>query len=324
MQDVISIIVPVFNSDLYLKECVESILNQTYSNLELILVNDGSTDKSLDICKYYENLDKRVKLIDKINEGVSSARNDGIALATGKYIAFVDSDDFICENMFKTLISAIESSKSDCAVLSRYIVNVKDRVDFSDVKTISSEKALDYLLELKFPTSLWAYLYKAELVSNIRLNKDIHFFEDLDFNARFLLNSNIVSIVTDELYFYRTNPSSINRQGVTSKRLSCMQIPKLLHSYCLAVNNKRLIKKINYLEAYFILSTLEPLKPPINGFEVKYSKMVVLHARRVLLKVIISSQIPIKFKFFVFLVAINPILALKVRDSIRGRDREKS
>ncbi|KHS57836.1 glycosyl transferase family 2 [Terrisporobacter othiniensis] len=101
--DKVSIIVPIFNSEKYLRTSIESILNQSYKNFELILINDGSSDGSLDICKEYIDKDERIVLINKNNEGVSSARNEGIDKSTGKYIVFCDSDDYIEKNYFKYL-----------------------------------------------------------------------------------------------------------------------------------------------------------------------------------------------------------------------------
>ena len=92
---IVSIIVPIYNTEKYLRKCVDSILKQTYENLEVILVNDGSPDNSLEICREYERLDSRVKVINKKNGGLSSARNAGLEICTGKYITFVDSDDYL-------------------------------------------------------------------------------------------------------------------------------------------------------------------------------------------------------------------------------------
>src|SRR5665647_1387418 len=102
MKPVISIIVPVYNVELYIRECLDSILTQTFKDFEVILVNDGSTDQSGDICNEYAKNDKRIKVAHKDNGGVSSARNVGIKLAQGDYIGFVDSDDRIDENMYHT------------------------------------------------------------------------------------------------------------------------------------------------------------------------------------------------------------------------------
>lgn len=99
MSDLVSIIVPVYNAEKYLNKCLDSIVNQTYSNLEIILINDGSTDNSLSICNDYTNKDGRIIVIDKHNTGAADSRNEGLKKATGKYIMFVDSDDFIDLNI---------------------------------------------------------------------------------------------------------------------------------------------------------------------------------------------------------------------------------
>ena len=108
MKKLISVIVPVFNVEKYLEKCIESIRNQTYKNLEILLINDGSTDKSLEICNKYLEIDDRIVLLNKENGGLSSARNFGIDNAKGEYITFVDSDDFIHELMYETLVYNLE------------------------------------------------------------------------------------------------------------------------------------------------------------------------------------------------------------------------
>ena len=113
---IISVIVPVYNVEKYLSECIESIIDQTYLDLEIILINDGSTDGSFDICKEYEKRDSRIKLIDKINGGLSSARNAGIDNASGAYLCFVDSDDCLEKDALMQLYQAI--SESDISICS--------------------------------------------------------------------------------------------------------------------------------------------------------------------------------------------------------------
>ena len=108
MNPIISIIVPVYNVEEYLQRCIDSILNQRFKDFELILINDGSTDNSLKICKEYSLSDSRVKVINKENGGLSSARNAGINIAKGKYIGFVDSDDWINEEMYQTLYNLLQ------------------------------------------------------------------------------------------------------------------------------------------------------------------------------------------------------------------------
>lgn len=312
----VSVIVPIYNSESYLDECIVSILNQTYTDLEVILINDGSTDSSLDICKYYKSNDSRIVIIDKKNEGVASARNAGLNLATGKYVAFVDSDDVILNNLYEKLVGMLNDSTSDCAVLSKYIVNKKNEVILNNGQIIDSDHALEMLLFLKFPTSLWAYLYKKDLLLDIRLNENIHFFEDLDFNFRAIFKSKLISICTEDLYLYRQHSASINHQGVNAKRLTCLDIPNAISEYLYKFNEFSLMKKVRYLDAYFILTSLLPLTFPLSKEEGQYAKFVVVHARNTLPSLIFSKSVPIKFKVFVALVSLNVNLALRIRDSI--------
>lgn len=117
----ISIIIPVYKTEQYLKRCVESVLAQTYQDLEIILVNDGSPDNSLKICYEYAEMDRRIKVVNKENGGVASARNAGIDLAAGEYIGFVDSDDYIEPDMFELLVGLINEYKADISICGCYV-----------------------------------------------------------------------------------------------------------------------------------------------------------------------------------------------------------
>lgn len=120
MDDLISIVVPIYNVENYLCKCINSIINQTYKNIEIILVNDGSTDNCLEICKKYKKNDKRIKIINKDNGGLSSARNAGIDVARGKYIAFIDSDDYIDKDMILVLYNLIKKDKINISICNRF------------------------------------------------------------------------------------------------------------------------------------------------------------------------------------------------------------
>lgn len=116
MSELLSVIVPIYNVSNYLDDCISSIINQTYTNLEIILVNDGSTDNSLDICKKYAKLDSRIIVLDKKNGGLSDARNAGIFASRGTFISLIDSDDTINLNMFELMLGWINATESDIAV----------------------------------------------------------------------------------------------------------------------------------------------------------------------------------------------------------------
>ena len=116
----VSVIVPVYNTELYLEECIQSIVNQTYRELEIIIINDGSTDNSGSICRRWEKLDRRIKYIEKKNEGQGIARNIGIQLSTGDYILFVDSDDYIEKYLITRVIEFMKKEEADICVYSHY------------------------------------------------------------------------------------------------------------------------------------------------------------------------------------------------------------
>ena len=211
----ISIIVPVYNVENYLKNCIESILSQTFKDFEIILVNDGSTDTSYDICKYYLNIDSRVKVINKVNEGVSSARNTGLDVAIGEYIGFVDSDDYIHPQMYEILYNYISNTQSDiaqCDYKKTYNTYDKESVNFIklDEDTIgksilqySNIESLNQFYDkhgMKF-TPAWNKLYRKELFKKHRYKVGKN-HEDEFIMHELLYESKKVIYIPVELYFY--------------------------------------------------------------------------------------------------------------------------
>lgn len=221
----ISIIIPIYNSEKYLSRCLETVISQTYSKLEIILVNDGSHDKSLDICKYYQNKDSRIIIIDKINEGVSVARNTGIEAATGKYIGFVDADDWIEPRMYESMLNNIEQYKCNIAFCNftkdtRYgsyfkKINVKKNV-LGKIDIINELIANMIGIEDVLPKyhyimgSIWRCLYNREFLNkyNLRFQSGISIMEDLVFNIQALIFCDKVCIDNGFYYHYIKNKSS--------------------------------------------------------------------------------------------------------------------
>jgi glycosyltransferase involved in cell wall biosynthesis len=307
MNSLISIIVPIYNSEKYLGECLESILNQEYINLEVILINDGSTDNSIDICNHYKGVDNRVVVVDVVNSGVSAARNLGIRIATGDYIGFVDSDDYINPNMFSTLMSKIEHDDSDICVMAYYTINQKESEIFSKfINQIDGKEALRELLLLRFPSSLWAYLYKKEFIKNTNLDESIHFFEDFAFNVNILSSVRNVSICYDKLYTYRINLESINHQYINDKKMTCLDIyPKIKHKLiCMD-------QYILYFRAHFLSSVIiSVLKSPT--VESKYFEAINVESRSLFKLISKSKLVPIKFKIGIGICTISSKLLYKI------------
>lgn len=318
MNNLISVIVPIYNSEKYLPKCIESILSQTYKNLELILINDGSTDKSLNICNYYKSLDNRIIVIDKPNEGVSATRNLGIKIAKGDYLGFVDSDDYIEDNMYEVLLTQIETSKSQVCVMTSYIVNsLKKYTSLYKNSTISGNEALKQLLMLRFPASLWAYLYSKDVIKKFYLNEEIHFFEDFEFNYRILSSVSKVAICDQRLYNYRINENSINHQRINDKKVTCLKIYDIV-AKDLQWKNKDLAKYSAYFRSHCLVSIIASLSQSIDSDD-KYYSIMHKNAKDMLWNVIFSRVVPIKYKVAILLCSINPYLTCKILNLIKYR-----
>ena len=225
----VSIIVPVYNVEEYLENCIESILNQTFKDFELILVDDGSTDNSGKICDIYEKKDTRIKVIHKNNGGLSSARNAGLDIADGKYIGFVDSDDYIHYQMYEKLYSQIINNKADISVCGFQKVKKfkKDLLStnkfYEKVELFNNIEALEQLY-CKYSTEFvvsWNKLYIKTLFKDIKFKEGaIH--EDEFIIHQLLYKVNKVVYNNEKLYFYLQRKGSI----VSSKAEVC-QIDKI-------------------------------------------------------------------------------------------------
>ena len=202
MNDLLSIILPIYNVEKYLPLCLDSILSQTYSNFECILVDDGSTDDSGKICDDYVLQDNRFKVIHKINEGVSVARNTGIDLSTGKYIGFIDPDDFISDIYYEILINAHKQFPD-------YIIQ-SNKVCFTNKQIpISKSNKNVRLGELnKIAGAVFRVLYESSILkeNNIRMTKGLSFYEDALFNIEYAQKSNKKEYNKDKREYYAENP----------------------------------------------------------------------------------------------------------------------
>ena len=223
MKPLVSVIVPIYNVEKYLSKCIESIINQTLSNIEIILVNDGSTDSSGVIADNYAKKDSRIRVIHKKNGGQGSARNTGIELASGEYIGFVDSDDWIDLDMYEKLYNKSNKYKSDIAIGSRKVFN--ENYDLVTTVTVGdnefdniSKNIVDYILKNVFyPQTVSACnkLYSRKLL----LNNNIRFrsveevgSEDAVFNYCTLLNTNKIVTINDTFY------NGVERLGSTTRQ----------------------------------------------------------------------------------------------------------
>ena len=215
----ISVIVPVYNVEKYLRNCLDTIINQTYKDLEIILVDDGSKDSSGLICDEYAKRDSRIKVIHKENGGLSSARNTGLEIAKGDYIAFIDSDDVIEIDMYEKLLNSLETFNSDVSMCGCKIVDENNNILYQDVLENDIYDINDILenIVLTLKTSAWNKLFKKEIINGIRFPDGRVHGEDLIFILK-ILNKNIkFSLIEDTCYHYIKHTNSITT-GKFSKR----------------------------------------------------------------------------------------------------------
>lgn len=230
----ISVIVPIYKVEKYLKRCVNSLLNQSYSDFELILVDDGSPDNCGNICEEYAAKDKRVRVIHKENGGLSDARNAGLRIARGEYIAFVDSDDWVATNYLETLLKVIELTDSDiceCEVLKTTGEIEKYKKKDEKYTSYSSEKALELLICDKILHQyVWNKLYKRSCLKDIpfavgKINEDEFWTYQVFGNAR------QITKISNVLYYYFQRGSSIMGNHYNLKRLDALEAKSLRQQY---------------------------------------------------------------------------------------------
>lgn len=209
--ELVSIVVPIYNVEQYLEKCVESICRQTYENLEIILVNDGSPDQCGQMCEEYAKKDNRIKVIHKKNGGLSDARNSGVKLATGKYLLFVDSDDYIAKDLVEKTVTVAEKNNCDMVLYDYYYVE-PDNVEIRSTivpanKVISLEQEHTLLLAA---TSACAKLFNREFYvkANCPFPQGIY-FEDLATTSIFFMRAKRVYYLKEPLYYYINRENSI-------------------------------------------------------------------------------------------------------------------
>lgn len=250
MKAKISVIIPVYNVENYLKRCLDSIINQTYKNLEIILINDGSTDSSGMICDEYKKNDRRIKVIHKKNEGQSKTRNRGIDIATGEYISFIDSDDFIHKDFYKELMNLIKTNESTLAICGYQMFTKEEELkeNKSAKKTkLSKSEALGCLFDkqnYKIENYLCNKLYHRDLFTEIRMPiNDI--YEDISIMYKLFDKATNISFISKDMYYYfqRANSSSrkVSVKNITDRINITIERKKYIDK-----KYPELIEKTNY------------------------------------------------------------------------------
>lgn len=318
----VSIIIPVFNVENYLERCLKSVICQSFKDIEIIIINDGSTDKSFEICKKFAEFDKRIILINQENSGVSAARNTGINIATGKYLSFVDSDDFIAPDMIEFLLNNLEKNNTDiatCGMYDCYIQNnnkIKKICNKKKYKNnhgiINSHEALQEIF-INGKVSLFIYdkLYKRELFNNLRFSENI-IYEDAEIMPKIITRANKIFYNFVPKYYYLRHENSITSSKFKKQDLDIIKISKqnlefIKKNYnyalkqaefrffwsCLALIDKIIWSNINFENFENILKFVKK-----NKFNIINNKYFTLKRKLIFILLIININIYKKIIIF--------------------------
>ena len=312
---VVSIIVPVFKVEEYLNRCIKSVLNQTYKDIEVILVDDGSPDRCPQMCDDYSRQDNRIRVIHKKNGGLSSARNAGIEIASGEYIAFVDSDDWIVNDMIEYAIDLIHKEKADIVSTSYILTDKEDPIveEKNNYIVMNREEALEYFLDIGMKSRISDYptgikLFKKELFSGIRFPEGV-LYEDYTTNVKLIKKCAKYIKSNKVCYFYFQGGKSIVR---SEYKLRDSQLLDQCSNVCELVKNEnkviRRIAKEKLARSYLSLM----IKIIVYGFsddiqadEGRTIAKNYVKKTRENFKLLIKSKMPISRKLLLIAVCID-------------------
>ena len=317
MEPLVSVIVPVYNVERYVQQCLESLVNQTLKEIEIIIVNDGSTDGSAEICNKYAKMDSRIVYITKENGGLSEARNVGLKYASADYIGFVDSDDYVDLDFFKVLYDLTQKNNAKISVGAIRRVdenNITYREDKSKEDTIfSTYDAMKSMLTAKgISNAVWNKIFYKALLNGEEFPVG-KLYEDEFFTYRIIDKTDIVCVSSRVAYNYKINPNSITH-GVFSERefdridASLIRIDYLKKRYPALVKDA---KKYLVWDCLIILSKMDK-------YDKKYDEKVLKNIRNGFWDYVFSSS-SITGKLFVIIATISPRLAVVLYRIIRKK-----
>ena len=302
----ISVIIPVYNVEKYLRQCLESVINQTYKNLEIILVNDGSTDNSGKICEEYALKDERIKVIHKENGGISSARNTAVDIAKGEYITFIDSDDDVELDFIDYLYDILKHFNCKMSVCTHNIVkNKKIRKSFNlktDYKLSSQECIKKLLYNDGIDTSAWAKLYDKSLFDNIRYPVG-KLFEDIATTYKLFIKSKEIACGHLAKYNYNVRENSIVTKNFNKAKLDLLESTDNMSEEVINVfpNLKEAVLR---RRVYARFSTLNQMAQVDKDNKEKV-KEIINFIKKYKWNILADSNVPVRDKCAILLLQIN-------------------
>ena len=268
MDKLVSIIIPIYNSQSFLEKCLTSVIKQTYHNFEVLLINDGSTDESRDICDKYSNIDNRIRTYHKSNGGVSSARNFGLEKAQGEYIVFVDSDDICAPNMIEDMVCNM-TDQIDYVVSSLTIIDNKFNKKYLEFEIIGEFSKSNYIrlvfkkYNINYITGApYAKMFRKSIIKNNNLLFDkMNYAEDFTFNCKYLnvITNNVFIINSNVYFYYENNFNSLTQKNYTNFDLEKFWEPRsiVFESFYNVIKFEYSINESLFLYESFILTTIK-------------------------------------------------------------------
>ena len=304
MNKLISVIIPIYNVEEYLRQCLDSIINQTYKNLEIILVDDWSTDNSGKICDEYAQKDKRIKVIHQKNAGLSAARNSGLKISTWEYIAYIDSDDYVDLSMYEKLYWLIESTKADIAICNwRFQRKDWTRIEntiFPNKKVITPNEALEYF---HYHMYVWNKLYRRAVVKDLLFVET--FAQDVIYNFTIFKKIKKIACLNECMNYYRYNPNS--RQHAKKFRKDWLIfLEQWINQEILYAKENKLpkLEKLLIDARYGILLKWFRVIAGENKIDMKIVNKLLRYVRKDLLQFLKSKRSIVK-KLFILLSCVN-------------------
>lgn len=280
MNPYISVIIPVYNAELYIENCIESVLNQTFKNFEVIIIDDGSKDKTYKICNELSKKDSRIKVFQKRNEGVSAARNYGISRCKGEYIIFIDSDDWIEDNEFEVIYQYNQKYNTDIILfnsINDYFKNnklVKSSIRGTNkLISIDINNMKDYFTYLFKSTEIaacWNKCFKSNIIKNnkIMFNENMVMYEDFEFVLRYFNFSNNILVIPDILYHYniKSEVFSLSKRDKLNIAEDMHYLFKSLNKFLQRINlgKSEMIEMYEYISGLYNLCFSKMLEKKYN------------------------------------------------------------
>ncbi len=249
----VSVIVPVYNVEKYLPCCLESLMNQTLQNIEIICIDDGSKDSSPAIIDDYALRSSKIKAVHVKNGGVSRARNTALCMAQGDYIGFVDSDDYVSPEMFSTLLEYARESGASIVQCSYDKASRRT----SEVKTLQeAAEIVTAFMDYDITNAVWDKLYRRDVIDKIRFPEDLKFAEDFEFNAHALIKAERVTIIPDSLLFYTERDESESHHPINNDHIKGFRVYDYLENACAGIptglevlKERELSESLRFLES---------------------------------------------------------------------------